>query len=69
MITLTNDFHNSSVSIRATVGDLLTPAQIRKAKATLCGINGCACGGPLGERGEQSSRIEQIGQDKFRVVA
>jgi len=53
MITLRNDFHNSTVRLHAQLGDELTPAQIKRAKNTLCGISGCACGGALGQRGRQ----------------
>lgn len=53
MITIRNNFHNTSIRLRANIGDELTPAQIKRAKHTLCGITGCTCSGDAGERGEQ----------------
>ena len=44
MITLTNDFHRTSINLRAEEGDTLTPAQYRRVQSTLCGIHGCTCG-------------------------
>ena len=52
MITLTNDFHNTEYNLRANLGDELSPSQIRRSRKALCGVSGCTCGGPLGERGD-----------------
>lgn len=57
MITIRNNFHGSKVTIRANISDTLTPNQVRRARRELCGIDDCACGGALGERGEQDSRM------------
>jgi len=71
MITLSNNFHNTSVRINANIGDELSPAQIRRSRRALCGLADCSCGGPLGERyGENSEnaqqfRIEYIGSGQF----
>jgi hypothetical protein len=62
-ITLRNDFHGSEVSIRATVGQELSLAQVLRARRILCGISGCTCGGNLGERGPQSAEVDVIGYD------
>ena len=64
MITLRNDFHNTEVRLRAKRGDRLTPSQIRRAWETLCGIPGCTCGGPLGERGPQEVVVQDCGVDQ-----
>jgi hypothetical protein len=53
-LTLTNDFHNTSVSLRVELTGFyayLSPAQARRARRALCGVAGCTCGGTLGERG------------------
>jgi hypothetical protein len=64
VIEIFNDFHNSSVSLRAEPGQELSLSQIRRAQRTLCGISDCLCGGSIGQRGEQSVRIEVIGYDR-----
>ena len=53
MITLSNNFHGTTVRIRACIGDTLTPSQVKRCRRVLCGIKGCMCGGPLSERGQQ----------------
>lgn len=53
MITIRNDFHDTAVRIRASIGDTLTPSQVRRCRRILCGIEGCTCGGALSERGPQ----------------
>ncbi len=52
-ITLTNDFHNTSVVLRPDGEERLTVGQVQRARRTLCGIAGCTCGGSLGVRGYQ----------------
>ncbi len=52
MITLRNDFHNTFVRIRASVGDALSQHQVRRVR-TLCGMDDCTCGGLLSIRGPQ----------------
>lgn len=54
MITFTNDFHNTRVRLRASLGDYLSDSQIKRAARVLCGISDCACGhGELKTRGRQ----------------
>jgi hypothetical protein len=60
MITLTNDFHNTSVSVRLN-NQFLTKNQESRVYKKLCGIKGCACGNAIGMRGAQTAPI--IGQD------
>ena len=60
-ITLTNDFHNTSVNVRCEVLSHIHNVataypslnQIKKAKKALCGIDGCTCSGDAGTRGRQ----------------
>ena len=59
-VRLTNDFHNTHTTVRATVLDhgmhteiSLTKRQMSRAQRALCGIDGCTCGGPAGIRGRQ----------------
>ena len=59
-ITLYNDFHNTSVTLRMK-GTYPTESQVRRAKKTLCGISGCTCSGVMGMRGTQEIKI--IGQE------
>jgi len=58
MITLTNNYHNTSVNLRASVGDYLTQSQISRARRELCGMSDCECCSSLGTRGQQSVTIE-----------
>jgi len=52
MVTLTNDFHHTSIRLRDRAGRL-SPCQVRKAWQALCGIVDCTCGGVAGTRGPQ----------------
>ncbi len=68
MITIRNDFHNTEVRIRANIGEELTWSQIMRARRKLCGIAGCTCGGPCGERGPQDGfYLEQLDYDRVAV--
>lgn len=51
-ITLTNDFHNTEAVLRVN-SESLSPAQVKRAKRLLCGVEGCTCSGEAGERGAQ----------------
>ncbi len=69
MITIKNNFHNSEISLRANVGDELTARQIERSKRELCGMDGCTCGGPVGNRGPQDGfSIEQIDHSRVRIA-
>ncbi len=57
-ITLTNDFHNTKVSLHGffkagSDGIYITKRQAMKARKELCGIEGCTCGDFAGCRPEQ----------------
>jgi hypothetical protein len=60
-ITLTNDFHGTSVNLRCEVLShiyhtstaYLSVGQIKKAKKELCGTSGCTCSNDAGIRGPQ----------------
>ena len=57
--TLTNDFHNTSATVRPvaiTEGRFAGMHKISRktalrVRAELCGVSGCTCGGNFGERG------------------
>lgn len=60
-VKLTNDFHNTSVTLHLKgsaedmrCGMYLSDHQIKRARKTLCGVKGCTCGGKVGERGKQN---------------
>lgn len=61
LVTLKNDFHNTSINIRCEVLSHIhhtatiypTKSQIRKAKKVLCGSPECTCSDPAGTRGPQ----------------
>ena len=62
LVTLRNDFHNTSVTIRCdtlshihhTVTIRPSRSQIERARKSLCGISGCECSGCMGTRGRQT---------------
>jgi len=58
MITLTNNFHGTSVNLRPRNGRL-SPAQMRRARKVLCGLSECKCGGI---RGPQEYDVEGDGE-------
>lgn len=55
MITLSNDFHNSTCRVRVRgPHTVLTSAQEKRAHRLLCGVAGCKCADtPAGTRGPQ----------------
>ena len=77
MITLRNNFHNSSTRIRAKIGDLLDEAQVKRIGKRLCSSRGCGCSDDTGTRGAQDYGLEivDIGDrglrtsDTYKVVA
>lgn len=52
LVTLKNDFHNTETTIRVIDGRVSHRAG-RNAWKNLCGVDGCICGGILGQRGGQ----------------
>lgn len=60
MITLTNNYHDTTVRLHANIGDTLTVNQVKRARRVLCGLSGCSCGGNLGERGKQAVEIVPV---------
>lgn len=51
-LTLTNDFHNTSVCLNVK-DNKITAGQVKRAQKELCGIATCACSNELGTRGPQ----------------
>ena len=57
--TLTNSFHGTQTRVRPTFNGTeyrLNKSQVARAWRKLCGISGCTCGGPCGERGGISTQ-------------
>ena len=54
MNTFKNDFRNTSVRLRASLGDYLSDSQIKRAARVLCPAADCFCGhGEINTRGRQ----------------
>ena len=53
LIEFSNDFHNSSARIRASVGRTVSRSQVQRLRRSLCGISGCTCSDKTGVRGIQ----------------
>jgi hypothetical protein len=51
--TLTNNFHNTSVTLILSDGKTLSAWQVRKARRVLCGQKDCLCGDAAGCRPQQ----------------
>lgn len=64
-ITLTNDFHDSGVTLQLRSAFPST-SQVRRSWKALCGIKGCACGDVMGMRGPQAVKI--TGQEYSREL-
>jgi len=59
-ITLSNNFHGTTVNLHVT-GNRLSPSQMRRARRTLCGYHDCTCSGYLGTRGPQAVEVDRDG--------
>jgi hypothetical protein len=76
-VTLTNDFHNTSVNLRCEVLSHIhseatiypTAGQIAKAKKALCGIDGCTCSNDAGIRGRQEHNGKRMIVDLSNLYA
>ena len=63
-ITISNHFHNTSTTLNAEIGAVLTKSQSGRAWRALCGMNGCECGGLL--QGDKSLDDHGLGCDDDR---
>ena len=74
-ITLTNNFHATSVTLiaeedtRNTFAGWLSPGQVKRARRDLCGCDGCQCGDDLGCRGPQHYAIEVQHDHDGKLIA
>ena len=74
-VTLTNDFHGTSVNLRCEVLSHIhnvstiypSAGQVKKSKAALCGIAGCTCSGEDGTRGPQEHNGKRLVVDVSSV--
>ncbi len=68
LVKLTNDFHNSEVTLRCEVLSHIyneatiypNARQITRAKRELCGIEGCCCSGDAGCCGRQTHNGKRL---------
>lgn len=63
MYTLSNDFHDTRVTVRPANDGTMTSRQVRRARRELCGMSDCCCGGYLHERGYQPRGLEIVPRD------
>jgi hypothetical protein len=76
-VTLVNDFHNTTVTLMCeTLSHIWnevtiypSEAQIRRAKKTLCGIDGCTCSSDAGCRGPQKHNGKRLVVDVSSLYA
>lgn len=67
-IKLTNDFHNSEVTLTIRQDGTVSYNQIKKARKSLCGCNDCLCSGDSGQRGQQEWVILSLDDKNYRAV-
>ena len=72
-MTITNDFHCTSIEIRAKVGQIVSPSTLRRVRRALCGIPTCTCGRSDGSRNsryglEANGPISTDGQEQAIAV-
>jgi len=65
-LTLTNDFHNTSITLRLN-NAFLSTYQVKKARKALCGSAECLCSGVTGMRGKQPDETIILGQEEMRT--
>ena len=53
MITLTNEFHRKTATLRLAPDGKVSHRTGLRVWRALCGVDRCACGGQLGQRGPQ----------------
>jgi hypothetical protein len=76
VITLTNDFHNTSATVRpAPIADgryaglhKISRRTTQRLQAELCGVAGCMCSGNFGERGGPLLHVVNEDYDRNYIV-
>lgn len=76
-VTLTNDFHGTSTTlicetllhIHNEVTIYPSVSQIKRAKKSLCGIDGCTCSDSAGTRGRQEHNGKRLVVDVSAMFA
>lgn len=53
MITLTNDFHSTEITLRKKAGDSVSRSTYYRVRRALCGISDCTCSHSDGTRGSR----------------
>jgi hypothetical protein len=67
-VTLTNDFHHTTVTLNVNdESQELSPGQISRTRKALCGIDGCECGGVVGQRGPQTVTVTTLALGRVGV--
>ena len=68
LVTLLNDFHNTSAIVRLPRHGWLSHGQIKRIRNKLCGKRGCNCGDALKMRGQQPWYIAEELQARIRLA-
>lgn len=68
LITLTNDFHQTTTRVRCTSWGDLSAAQVRQVRLDLCGAHDCPCGDALGTRGMAGWMITECPDGSVQVL-
>uniref|UniRef100_A0A6H1ZC07 Uncharacterized protein n=1 Tax=viral metagenome TaxID=1070528 RepID=A0A6H1ZC07_9ZZZZ len=65
-LTLSNNFHNTTTTIRLLPGEIITARRAAGIRRRLCGVQGCTCGDDLGRRGHQEKTALELtpGRDR-----
>jgi hypothetical protein len=69
-IRLYNNFHGTSTTVKTTLGQPLSPRQIKKCRQALCGSKYCTCGdNEARTRGPQTVDIEPTADGRIILHA
>lgn len=70
-ISIRNEFHHTMTHAILPDDGWLSANQVRRIRRSLCGINGCCCGGNLSERAPGNHggwAIKDCGEDQWLCV-
>ena len=68
-VILTNDKHNTTISLMCHPDQPLTYSQVRRCRDQLCGIPACECNKDLGTHGPQAYDISFTRGEGFKIIS
>ena len=68
-MTITNDFHNTTITIKAKHGQSVSKSTLRRVQRALCGMTDCICGRLDGSRNSRYGIEPAVAGDNEYYVA